>query len=148
MRPKTTKNVGARSACPKCKRAPLCTAPKKLDKKLFGIIFMKHDFAERLRIVQLIKSGIPIMQVSREFGVHRNYLFDWVRKYDYYGAKGLETRPRIKASSSLKASLVCQFLEKGVPLYQLIVESGVGRSSLERWIRLVRQHGYHILYPR
>ncbi len=109
---------------------------------------MKHVFSKRLRIVLLLKSGMSILDVSRAFSIHPKTLYNWVRKYDYYGEDGLKPHPIIMATGSLKAELVCQYLEKGVPLYQIVVESGVGRSSLERWIHLVRHHGYQILYPQ
>lgn len=107
---------------------------------------MRRSFEERLNIVSQAKAGKPIRKLSREHGLHKDKILEWVRKYDRYGEDGLKKQPNVHVSGEFKEVLVRQIIEKGIPLAHVLVESRVSRSALELWVRETRKNGYQILY--
>mgnify|MGYP002750549477 CR=1 FL=1 len=109
---------------------------------------MSRSYEERLSVVLQAKSGKPIRELSREYGLHENKITEWVRKYDKYGAESLQKQPNIKATGSFKEQLVRLFLEKGVSLAQIVVDYRVSRTAIETWVRDTRKYGYRILHEK
>ena len=107
---------------------------------------MKHSFEELLELVSLIHSGYPLKMLCRERGYDRNRVRDWLRLYDEFGEDGLRPRkPNKKFSREEKEEIVRLYLEKGLPLREIYIASGVSRSALLSWVRKVREQGYHAL---
>lgn len=108
----------------------------------------KHTFKEKLDIVSQVKKGKPILRISRELHIRHGMILEWVRKYDLYGESGLLKQPNIKPTPNFKEEVVRLVIEKGVPLTQVVLEHGLSKTALERWVRSVRIEGYAVLYQQ
>lgn len=107
---------------------------------------MSRSYGERLRIVQEARSGKTVKVLSKESGLHESLIKEWVRKYERYGRKGLQPRPRLQVSGKFREEIVQLFLEKGIPLSQIVVDYRLNRSTVEKWIRKARNQGYVALH--
>jgi transposase len=108
----------------------------------------KYTFEEKLDIVSQVKSGKPILRISRELRIREGMILEWVRKYNLYGEIGLLKQPNVRATADFKEEIVRTILEKEVPLVQVVLQYGVSRSALESWVKLVRIHGYAVLHQQ
>lgn len=108
----------------------------------------KHTFEEKLNIVSQVKNGKPILRISRELHIREGMILEWVRKYDLYGESGLLKQPNLRATSDFKEEIVRIVLEKKVPLVQVVLQYGVSKTALERWVRSVRVEGYGVLHQQ
>jgi len=107
-----------------------------------------HTFEEKLNVVSQVKNGKPILRISRELHIYDGMILEWVRKYDLYGESGLLKRPNIRATPAFKEELVRLIIEKAVPLRQVVIQYGVSRSALKRWVKSVRVAGYVVLHQQ
>ena len=48
----------------------------------------------RARLVLLRADGVPVLEIARRTGVHRNHVWRWCDRYMRLGLKGLSDRPR------------------------------------------------------
>lgn len=120
----------------------------KVRQKTFGVLFMKYSYEQRLVIVQRVKQGEAIAHLSKEYHINETQILAWVRMWDRYGRSGLEKQPHCRPSSALKEKVVRLILEKGVPLAHVRVEYRIGKTALQRWVSMVRQHGYDSLHKK
>ena len=111
-------------------------------------MYRKHSFETKLNLVSKVKNGIPLRELSRSYQIDVKILREWVRKYDLYGEQGLKKQSNTRATGQIKELLVRKVLEELIPLPLVALEYEVSRSALKSWIRLVRQHGYTILYQK
>ena len=114
----------------------------------FGVLFMKYSYEQRLVIVQRVKQGEAIAHLSKEYHINETQILAWVRMWDRYGRSGLEKQPHCRPTSALKEKVVRLILEKGVPLAHVRVEYRIGKTALQRWVSMVRQHGYDSLHKK
>ena len=105
----------------------------------------KHSIEERLLAVQKCLEGNAPKAVSREMGIHENYISEWLLRYDKEGVAGLQKRSNKRANFEEKCKLVCLFVEKGIPLHRIAAEHRVSLSALSCWIRIYRKGGYDAL---
>lgn len=105
----------------------------------------KHTFEEKLDIVSQVKKGKPILSISLERHIREGMILEWFRKYNLYGESGLLKQPNIRATADFKEEVVRTVIEKGVPLVEVVLQYGVSKTALERWVRSVRIEGYAIL---
>jgi transposase len=54
---------------------------------------------QRYRAVLEVRSGLPVTEVAARFGVSRQSVHAWVRRYDSSGLAGLSDRSRRPKSS-------------------------------------------------
>ena len=108
----------------------------------------KHTFEEKLDIVSQVKNGKPILRISRERHIVERMILEWVRKYDLYGESGLLKQPNVRGTPDFKEEIVRIVLEKKVPLVQVVLQYGVSKTALERWVRSVRVEGYGVLHQQ
>lgn len=108
----------------------------------------KHTFAEKLNIVSQVKNGKPILRISRERHIGEKMILEWVRKYNLYGEKGLLKQPNIRATADFKEKVVRIVIEKKVSLVQAVLQYGVSKTALERWVKSVRVEGYGVLHQQ
>ncbi len=66
--------------------------------------------------------------------------------WDKYGRSGLEKQPHCRPTPVLKEKVVRLILEKGAPLAHVRIEYRIGKTALQRWVSMVRQHGYESLH--
>jgi len=105
----------------------------------------KHTFKEKLDIVSQVRKGMPILRISRERHIREGMILEWVRKYDLNGESGLLKQPNVKPTLDFKEEVVRLVIEKEVPLSQVVLEYGLSKTTLERWVRSVRVKGYSAL---
>lgn len=109
-------------------------------------MYRKSTFEERLEIVLKIKSGYPLKSLCKELNLDRDFVRDWLQKYDENGESGLRHKVIKDVDGAEKEHFVRLFLEESVPLRQIYISNGISRSALKRWICKVREHGYSSLY--
>ena len=109
-------------------------------------MYRQYTSEERLEIVLKIKSGYPLKRLCKELGLDRDFVRDWLQKYEENGESGLRRKAIKDVDGAEKEYFVRLFLEKSVPLRQIYVPNGVSRSALKRWICKVREYGYSSLY--
>ena len=107
---------------------------------------MKYSYEQRLVIVQRVKQGEAIARLSKEYRINETQILAWVRMWDRYGRSGLEKQPHCRPTPALKEKAVRLILEKGVPLSHVRIEYRIGKTALQRWVSMVRLHGYEILH--
>jgi len=107
---------------------------------------MKHSFEKKLNIVSQVLNGSAIRHLSLELRIQEWMILEWVRKYNIFGESGLHKQPNIRATADMKEDIVRQIIDKSLPLSQVALRYGVSRTTLERWVRLVRAEGYTSLY--
>lgn len=98
-----------------------------------------------MAIVRLHLAGRSLRDIEREFGCDRKEAADWVRRFKKYGADGLARKTNIRATYELKVKMVKDNLEKGVSITELCQKHNVSRSTLKKWISVVRKSGYEAL---
>jgi len=67
---------------------------------------MKYLFEDRLAIVKAYLLGQSDSEIKKAYGINRNSLFVWAKRYRLYGSKGLERHLYIKADYSFKIKIV------------------------------------------
>lgn len=107
---------------------------------------MRYTFEKKLQIVSRVKSGIPIVELSKENNLHENKILDWIRLYDRYGEEGLKKQPKVQATPDFKEEVVRLIIDKGIPLSHVLIDYRISRSALESWVRLARNKGYSALH--
>ena len=105
----------------------------------------KHPYEERLLAVKLCLGGRPLKSVARQLGINKDYISEWLLRYEREGESGLQKRSPKKANYAEKCKIVCKYAKKGVPLRQICVEHNVSKTAVERWTRIYRQGGYDAL---
>ena len=106
---------------------------------------MKRTYEERLLAVQKCLGGATKESVSRELGIDDHDVAEWLARYEADGQQGLLKQPKKLANLSEKCKIVCEFAEKGVPLYRVCAKYHVSRGSVQRWTRMYRKGGYDAL---
>ena len=105
----------------------------------------KHPYEERLLAVKLCLGGRPLKSVARQLGINKDYISEWLLRYKREGESGLQKHPVKRADFAEKCKIVCEFVEKGVPLHKICAAHQVSRSALKAWIRIYRKGGYEAL---
>jgi transposase-like protein len=125
---------------------PECNEPQKLNKKLLGYFMLKkHPYEERLQAVKLCLAGYSVTSVGHRLGINKDYVLEWLLRYQRDGKAGLRRRIPKRATYAEKCKIVCKYAEKHVSLQQICVEHNVSRSAVERWTRIYRKGGYEAL---
>jgi transposase len=111
-------------------------------------MYRKHSFETKLNLVSKLKNGVPFRELSQSYQIDMMMLREWVRKYDLHGEQGLKKQSSARTTGQIKEALVRKVVEELIPLPLVTLEYEVSRSALKSWIRLVKQHGYTILYQQ
>ena len=69
-----------------------------------------------MEIVLKIKSGYPLKRLCKELELDRDFVRDWLHKYEEHGESGLRRKPIKDVDGAEKEHFVRLFLEKSVPL--------------------------------
>ena len=105
-------------------------------------MYKKHSIEERLLAVQKCIEGYSPLAVQQMLGIHRDEIRVWLLRYKREGVSGLQKHPVKRADFAEKCKIVCEFVEKGVPLHKICAAHQVSRSALKAWIRIYRKGGY------
>ncbi|MFM9278135.1 transposase [Paenibacillus jiagnxiensis] len=103
----------------------------------------KFTAFEKLTILQEIKQGlIGIKAATRKFGVTKNSIVRWRRRYQLYGYEGLEARSHNqKYSAELKLQAVRDYLEGKLSQNQIIYKYKIASTTqLANWIKKYNGH--------
>ena len=64
----------------------------------------------RVQAILLLDGGLSAAEIARTLGVHRNTVYNWIKRFDHDGLEGLRDRPRSgrppKADAQCRASLM------------------------------------------
>lgn len=103
---------------------------------------MSHYYTTEIKMkaVQMYRQGKGCTTIGRMIGVHASQVQRWVNLYNVSGAEGLSSHNRHVPVKKKKA-VVREVLGKCLSCEQTALKYGVGRSSLARWVALVRQAG-------
>ena len=55
-------------------------------------MYRQYTFEERLEIVLKIKSGYPLKRLCKELDLDRDFIRDWLQKYEKNGESGLRRK--------------------------------------------------------
>ena len=108
-------------------------------------MYKKHSIEERLLAVQKCIEGYSPLAVQQMLGIPRDEIRVWLLRYKREGVSGLQKHPVKRADFAEKCRIVCEFVEKGVPLHKICAAHQVSRSALKAWIRIYRKGGYEAL---
>jgi len=115
-----------------------------------GSIFMeqkKFTAFEKLTILQEIKEGlIGVKAAARKFGVAKNSIVKWRRRYELYGYEGLDVRTHNRTySEELKLQAVRDYLEGRLSQSQIIYKYKIASTTqLANWIKQYNGHSNRI----
>lgn len=103
---------------------------------------MSHYYTTeiKLKAVQMYRRGKGSTAIGRKLGVHQSQVQRWVNLYNANGAEGLSSHNRYVPVEK-KKEVVREVLDKCLSCEQTALNHGVGRSSLARWVAMVRQSG-------
>ncbi|WP_197029931.1 transposase [Paenibacillus sp. 1-18] len=91
----------------------------------------KFTAFEKLTILQEIKQGfIGVKAAARKFGVTKNSIGKWRRRYELYGYEGLEVRTHNRTySPELKHQAVKDVLEGGLSQNQVVYKYRIASQT-------------------
>ena len=98
-----------------------------------------HNFEERLNVISRIMSGEAIESVCRVLNMDKHNVRQWLLRYQKYGEEGLRGTRSYHYSTEEKIKIVEEFTIKGVYLQELCLRYDLGRSTIQRWVRTMRQ---------
>lgn len=108
---------------------------------------MEHSLKEKLSAIKLSKQGLPISQVAKKLKCSKNVVTMWVELYKLYSVAGLQRLPQnCRYNYTEKCQIVCEVAVKGVPLHAVCAKYRISRSTLSRWLSIVRVSGYDALH--
>ena len=99
----------------------------------------KHTFEERYEAVTKYLSGqYSKTAISKEYGIDKNTLSNWIRKYKANGIDGLkESQTWKRYSPTLKLNAVLDYLENSYSLRECCDKYDISDTHvLRKWIRL------------
>ena len=106
---------------------------------------MKYYYEDRLRVVKMYESGMTYPEIIKHLKVPKPDFIVWVHRYQEYGEEGLINLPYAKLSFEEKCKIVREHLVESVSLTDLRVKYGIGKTTINRWCRLVELQGYEAL---
>ena len=109
-------------------------------------MYRKHPFKERLYAVQKCLAGFSKQAVAHELNADDHEVSLWLARYEKDGSAGLQKKSMKRTNFAEKCKIVCEFVEKGVPLHQICAEHHISRYSIQSWLRVYRAGGYEALH--
>ena len=112
----------------------------KVGQKTFRKMSRYYDLGTKLKAVRLHRSGRGCCTIGRLLGVSASQVQRWLNLYNKGGKKAL-CSVRKEMDLSAKMECVKMVLEKNLPCEQVFMRYQVGRSTLAKWVRKVRETG-------
>jgi transposase len=103
----------------------------------------KYSASEKFAIIQEIENGhIGVKAAVRQYGIPKQTLAKWRRRYRVYGYEGLEARTHYQSySAELKLQAIKDHLEGGLSQYQVIDKYKIASTTqLANWIKKYNGH--------
>lgn len=103
---------------------------------------------EKLTILQEIECGqIGLKAAARKYGISKNSVLKWRRRYRLYGHEGLEVRTHNqKYSTELKHQAVRDYIDGRLSQYQIIDKYKIASTTqLANWIKKYNGHSNSLI---
>lgn len=103
---------------------------------------------EKLTILQEIECGqIGLKAAARKYGISKNSVVKWRRRYQLYGYEGLEVRTHNqKYSTELKLQAVREYIDGRLSQYQIIDKYKIASTTqLANWIKKYNGHSNSLI---
>jgi len=103
----------------------------------------KFTAYEKLTILQEIQEGIiGVKAAAQKYGVTKNSIVKWRRRYELYGYEGLDVRSHNRTySAELKLQAVRDYVEKKLSQSQIIYKYKIASTTqLANWIKKYNGH--------
>lgn len=109
----------------------------------------KYTLEEKLRVIELYRSGLGNRLISRETGCERSAVKWWIRQFRTHGESYFMERSGPPSyDSPFKESVVREVLEKGISLHSAATKFGIDKELARNWTRLVKEGGYESLMKK
>jgi transposase len=105
----------------------------------------KHSLSEKLKLLELYRSGFGSTTISKKLGIHCSIVKSWIRIYQTNGVLALEKRKHSLLALELKQEAVKDILEKSLSFESVALKYHVSNSAVYSWTQQVKKHGYEIL---
>ena len=101
----------------------------------------KHGYAERLKYVRLIESGMSFRAIHKKYGINEVLLRVLWTRYHECGVSGLRKGKNIRANYALKKKIVLDIEKNHLTLHAASLKYGASPSSMAVWLKLYRGGG-------
>ena len=93
----------------------------------------KWTHEHKLKIVRMYEEGYGCNFISRDTGVSKGQVTEWLRRYRELGLSGLDKRRRSMLSETVKADIVSEIRKKSLSLQSASIIYGISPSALWQW---------------
>ena len=101
----------------------------------------KHGYAEVLKYMHLIKSGMTFNSIHQEYGINEGRLNVLWERYQKMGPSGLRKMKNIKADFSLKRKIVLDIEKNNLTLHVASLKYGASPQRIWFWYKMYREKG-------
>ena len=102
-------------------------------------MYRHHTFEERLHVVSRIQLGEPLESLCRKERLDKKKVRQWYLRYQKYGEEGLRGTRSYHYSKKEKIKIVEECMVKGLPLQEICLRYDLNRSTIQTWMRKIRQ---------
>lgn len=102
-------------------------------------MYRHHTFEKRLHVVSRIQLGEPLESLCRKERLDKKKVRQWYLRYQKYGEEGLLGTRSYHYSKKEKIKIVEECMVKGLPLQEICLRYDLNRSTIQTWMRKIRQ---------
>lgn len=102
-------------------------------------MYRHHTFEKRLHVVSRIQLGEPLESLCRKERLDKKKVRQWYLRYQKYGEEGLRGTRSYHYSKKEKIKIVEECMVKGLPLQEICLRYDLNRSTIQTWMRKIRQ---------
>jgi transposase len=86
-------------------------------------------------------------KTSKEYGIEKKSVREWVAKYRYHGVSGLQTK-HSRYDGQYKIDVIEYMLKNCLSIFKTAVIFGITRSSIRSWLRIYSEKGILALFRK
>lgn len=105
----------------------------------------RHTFEEKCLIIKLHEEGACMVELMERFHVRDHFLYILFGRYKKYGLQGLGKFTNTVSTNELKQSVLKEYLEDSLPLWQICVKYDISYTTICRWVQMYKLGGYDLL---
>ena len=102
-------------------------------------MYRRHTIEERLHVVIRIQLGEALESLCRKERLDKKMVRQWYLRYQKYGEEGLRGTRSYHYSKKEKIKIVEECMVKGLPLQEICLRYDLNRSTIQTWMRKIRQ---------